>query len=127
MFFVTVNKPHWTRVRLGDVATVLNGYAFKAELFNRSQGTPLIRIRDVGGEGSQTLYSGEFELKYLVQPGQLLVGMDGDFNCARWRGKPSLLNQRVCKVSVSTDGVFHRALAIDCTSYCGDIDGSICP
>ncbi|MDP3886979.1 restriction endonuclease subunit S [Hydrogenophaga sp.] len=103
-------KPHWTRFRLGDVATVLNGYAFKAELFNRTEGTPLIRIRDVGSDDSQTLYSGEFESKYLVQPGELLIGMDGDFNCARWRGKPSLLNQRVCKVSISTDAYEDRFL-----------------
>ena len=103
-------KPHWTRVRLGDVATVLNGYAFKAELFNRNEGTPLIRIRDVGSDDSQTLYSGEFESKYLVLPGELLIGMDGDFNCARWRGKPSLLNQRVCKVSISTDTYEDRFL-----------------
>jgi len=103
-------KPHWTRVRLGDVATVLNGYAFKAELFNRTEGTPLIRIRDVGSDDSETLYSGEFETKYLVQSGELLIGMDGDFNCARWRGKPSLLNQRVCKVSISTDAYEDRFL-----------------
>ena len=90
-------------MRLGDIATVLNGYAFKAELFNRTEGTPLIRIRDVGRDNSDTRYSGEFESKYLVQPGDLLVGMDGDFNCARWRGHPSLLNQRVCKISLATD------------------------
>ena len=28
----------------------------------------------------------------------ILVGMDGDFNCAIWRGSPALLNQRVCKI-----------------------------
>ena len=94
-------KPHWTRVRLGDVATVLNGYAFKAELFNRTEGTPLIRIRDVGSDDSQTLYAGEFELKYLVQPGELLIGMDGDFNCARWRGKPSKSMSKFAPMSVT--------------------------
>lgn len=103
-------KPHWTRVRLGDVGSVLNGYAFKAELFNRTEGMPLIRIRDVGCDESATLYSGEFEPKYLVQPGELLVGMDGDFNCARWRGKPSLLNQRVCKISLASDAYEERFL-----------------
>jgi type I restriction enzyme S subunit len=34
----------------------------------------------------------------LVQTDDLLVGMDGDFNCARWRGPEALLNQRVCKI-----------------------------
>jgi len=93
-------KPHWLRVRLGDVGQVLNGYAFKAELFTREGGMPLIRIRDVGSAASETLYSGEFEERYVVNHGDLLVGMDGDFNCARWRGPRSLLNQRVCKITV---------------------------
>lgn len=93
-------KPHWKRVRLGDVGQVLNGYAFKAELFTREGGMPLIRIRDVGSAASETFYSGDFDERYVVRAGDLLVGMDGDFNCARWRGPRSLLNQRVCKITV---------------------------
>ena len=93
-------KPHWKRVRLGEVGQVLNGYAFKAELFTREGGTPLIRIRDVGSDASETFYTGDFDERYVVQAGDLLIGMDGDFNCARWRGPLSLLNQRVCKVTV---------------------------
>jgi type I restriction enzyme S subunit len=93
-------KPHWQRVRLGDVGQVLNGYAFKAELFTREGGMPLIRIRDVGSAASETFYSGDYDDRYVVRAGDLLVGMDGDFNCARWRGPRSLLNQRVCKITV---------------------------
>ena len=93
-------KPHWQRVRLGDVGQVLNGYAFKAELFTREGGMPLIRIRDVGSAASETFYSGDYDERYVVNAGDLLVGMDGDFNCARWRGPRSLLNQRVCKITV---------------------------
>ncbi len=93
-------KPNWNRVRLGDVGEVLNGYAFKAELFTREGGMPLIRIRDVGSSASETFYSGDFDERYVVSAGDLLVGMDGDFNCARWRGPRSLLNQRVCKITV---------------------------
>ena len=93
-------KPQWQRVRLGDVGQVLNGYAFKAELFTREGGMPLIRIRDVGSAASETFYSGEFDERYVVSAGDLLVGMDGDFNCARWCGPRSLLNQRVCKITV---------------------------
>ena len=93
-------KPHWKRVRLGDVGQVLNGYAFKADLFNRDSGMPLVRIRDVGSAASETFYSGDYDERYVVTAGDLLVGMDGDFNCARWRGPRSLLNQRVCKITV---------------------------
>ena len=93
-------KPHWRRVRLGDIGEVLNGFAFKAELFTRDVGMPLIRIRDVGSAASETFYSGDFDERYVVNTGDLLVGMDGDFNCGRWRGPRSLLNQRVCKITV---------------------------
>jgi len=93
-------KPRWKRVRLGDIGEVLNGFAFKAELFTREMGMPLIRIRDVGSAASETFYSGDYDERYVVTAGDLLVGMDGDFNCARWRGPRSLLNQRVCKITV---------------------------
>ena len=93
----------WGRVRLGEIATVLNGFAFKSDLFTKNGGVPLIRIRDVGGSASNTCYAGEFDSRYLVRRGELLIGMDGDFNCARWRGEPGLLNQRVCKVTLHSD------------------------
>ncbi len=93
-------RPHWSRVRLGDVGEVVNGFAFKSAQFSRGEGMPLIRIRDVGSDGSETSYIGEYEDRYLVHKGDLLVGMDGDFNCARWRAAPGLLNQRVCKVTI---------------------------
>jgi type I restriction enzyme S subunit len=36
--------------------------------------------------------------------------MDGDFNCARWRGEPGLLNQRVCKVTLHSEEYDERFL-----------------
>lgn len=93
----------WGRVLLGDVATVLNGFAFKSSKFSNSGGVPLIRIRDVGKDRSETTYLGEYDHRYVVEPGDLLVGMDGDFNCARWRGPSGLLNQRVCKITLKND------------------------
>ena len=38
---------------------------------------------------------------FLVEPGELLVGMDGDFHCLPWRGEKASLNQRVCKISLT--------------------------
>lgn len=93
----------WGRVLLGDVATVLNGFAFKSSEFSNSGGVPLIRIRDIGKDRSETTYLGEYDPRYVVEPGDLLVGMDGDFNCARWRGPLGLLNQRVCKITLKSD------------------------
>lgn len=93
-------RPHWSRVRLGDIGKVLNGFAFSSSQFSRDQGTPLIRIRDIGMAATDIKYLGEYDPRYLVHRGDLLVGMDGDFNCARWRGAPGLLNQRVCRLSI---------------------------
>ncbi len=93
----------WGRVPLGGVATILNGFAFKSSEFSNDRGMPLIRIRDVGKDRSETNYLGEYDSRYIVEPGDLLVGMDGDFNCARWRGPRGLLNQRVCKITLKSN------------------------
>ena len=90
--------------RLGDLVEFLSGFAFKSELFNSDKlGMPLIRIRDVVPGKSETYYSGEYENRYLILDGEYLIGMDGEFNLAQWRGGPALLNQRVCKVDQIDD------------------------
>lgn len=103
-------RPHWKRIRLGEIASVLNGFAFKSGQFTKGAGMPLIRIRDVGSDSTDTNYVGEFHERYIVEPGDLLIGMDGDFNCARWRGPRGLLNQRVCKVTLQSDQYHPRFL-----------------
>jgi type I restriction enzyme S subunit len=85
--------------KLGDAVDVLSGFAYEAEHFNQTEGMPLIRIRDVVRGFSNTRYSGEVDAKFIVQNGEILIGMDGNFNTARWTGGPALLNQRVCKVT----------------------------
>ncbi len=99
----------WGRVRLGEIADIQNGFAFKSAKFNKREGVPLIRIRDVVKDDTKTFYQGEYDQEYMVQPGDLLIGMDGDFNCARWRGSPGLLNQRVCRIRLKS-GVLHPRL-----------------
>lgn len=63
---------------------------------------PLIRIRDVMRGYSETFYNGEIPNGYLINEGDYLVGMDGEFNIGRWGKRPGLLNQRVCKMSSSS-------------------------
>lgn len=93
----------WERAAVSDVAEILNGYAFKSDRFTSEKGTPLIRIRDVGKDRTNTYFDGEYDDAYLVKNGDLLVGMDGDFRCSIWRGEDALLNQRVCKITLKTD------------------------
>ncbi|PKM18836.1 MAG: restriction endonuclease subunit S [Gammaproteobacteria bacterium HGW-Gammaproteobacteria-15] len=89
----------WQRVTLEDVVDVLNGYAFPSSGFNTGHGLPLIRIRDIVSGKTDTTYEGPYNDTYLVNNGDLLVGMDGDFNSAFWQSGIALLNQRVCKLS----------------------------
>lgn len=109
--------PSWARVRLKEVATVLNGFAFKSFRFSKSEGTPLIRIRDILRGETETFYQGEVDETYLVRAGDILVGMDGDFNCAEWAGEPGLLNQRVCKITPNEEFYSRRFLLYTLPGY----------
>ena len=92
-------KNGWQTKRLGDVLDVQNGYAFDSKAFNPSKGLPLIRIRSLKpGVETETRFDGEYDEKYVVRAGDLLIGMDGEFGCYEWKGEPSLLNQRVCRL-----------------------------
>jgi len=95
---------HWPMVKLGEVLEVLNGFAFSSKQFNsEGVGLPLIRIRDVNSGYSRTFYSGDYDPKFLIENGDLLVGMDGDFKSTLWAHGTALLNQRVCKLHSFTN------------------------
>ena len=87
-------------VKLGDVCEVQNGFAFDSKYFNtnESEGMPLIRIRDILNGYTHTYYSGDYQEEYIVHKGDLLIGMDGDFNIGQWNSDDALLNQRVCRL-----------------------------
>ena len=92
--------------KLVAVADVLYGAAFRSALFNTDgDGLPVIRIRDVLRGYSETFYSGEYEQKYVIGDGDMLLGMDGNFNLRLWSGGKALLNQRVCRISSKDDAV----------------------
>jgi type I restriction enzyme, S subunit len=93
---------HWERIYLREVAKVQNGCAFSSTNFSKDQGLPLIRIRDIDSETTIDKYKGDFPDEYLVNRGDILVGMDGDFKAAKWKGGKALLNQRVCRIVPSS-------------------------
>lgn len=90
---------HWNVRRLQDVAQVINGYPFDSRLFCQDGGYPLIRIRDLDAVETAARYAGDFVREALVENGDVLIGMDGEFNVGRWLGsEEALLNQRMCCV-----------------------------
>lgn len=114
----------WERVRLAEVATILNGAPFDSALFSTTEGMPLVRIRDVTTGQTSTYYIGPYENEYLVQQGELLVGMDGDFNSGFWGSKTALLNQRVCKISPVESFYDKRLLAFTLPGYLAAINAN---
>jgi type I restriction enzyme, S subunit len=90
---------------LGQRVQLLNGFAFPSSRFSRTDGTPLIRIRDLDSAEPEIRYSGSVDPRYIVEPDDILIGMDGEFKVVRWGGPRSLLNQRVCKVSITDPGL----------------------
>lgn len=89
----------WERIRLSEIASILNGAPFDSEKFSTNGGVPLTRIRDVVAGQTSTYYTGEYDDAYLLDQGDLLIGMDGDFNTGYWGTQQALLNQRVCKLT----------------------------
>lgn len=85
--------------KLVDVATVLYGYPFNSKEFTDDPSfIPLIRIRDVKSAKASTYYRGSYSDEYVITKGDILVGMDGNFNLERWNDRDGLLNQRVCRI-----------------------------
>jgi len=89
----------WKTVKLGELLDIQNGYAFNSKKFASDGDMPLIRIRDLkNAMTTKTFYTGDYDDKYIINSGDLLVGMDGEFRCYEWKGEPALQNQRVCKL-----------------------------
>ena len=77
--------------KLVSVSEVQYGYPFESSLFSEdSNFIPLIRIRDVKPAKASTYYSGEILEEYVVTKGDILVGMDGEFNLGKWNDRDGL-------------------------------------
>lgn len=101
----------WKIDSIYSATAVIYGAAFASSRFNSAKfGKPLIRIRDLKNE-APGVYTPEIHPKgYLVQPGDIVVGMDGEFRAYLWGGEEAWLNQRVCVFTPNEDfsGAFVR-------------------
>lgn len=89
---------HWKVARITDLMTLRNGHPFDSTYFVKGAGTPLIRIRDLYEAVTEVGYSGPAVEGAWICRGDVIIGMDGNFNVARWAGERALLNQRMCCV-----------------------------
>lgn len=96
---------HWTILRGKYWTKIISGFAFDSNKFTKEEGyIGIIRIRDIYKTETEMNYKGSYSKDAIVQTGDILIGMDGDFNIERWKGKPALLNQRVCKICNTKKG-----------------------
>jgi type I restriction enzyme S subunit len=87
----------WHIESIYTAADVVYGAPFSSTQFNTDRiGKPLIRIRDLADEAPEVFTPEEHPKGYLVKPGDIVVGMDGEFRAHLWGGEESWLNQRVC-------------------------------
>lgn len=93
-----ITNSKWPTVELGTILDIFSGFAFDSKYFNESKGVPLVRIRNIKTNNTDTKFFGKYEDKYLIKNGDLLIGMDGEFNRTIWNGGDALLNQRVCRL-----------------------------
>lgn len=89
--------PHLSnRFSLVTTIDIRFGEAFKgADFTSPGTGRPLIRIRDLKSQKCQVWTSEVRPRERVVEPGEVLVGMDAEFRATRWSGPAGLLNQRV--------------------------------
>lgn len=84
--------------RLGDLATYVNGYAFKPSDWGET-GLPIIRIQDLTGNSYQlNRYEGEYPDRIEVNNGDVLISWSASLGVYVWQRGKALLNQHIFKV-----------------------------
>ena len=84
--------------RLGDLATYINGYAFKPADWGDT-GLPIIRIQDLTGNSYQlNRYDGDYPERIEVNDGDVLISWSASLGVYVWQRGKALLNQHIFKV-----------------------------
>ena len=85
-------------VRLGDLATYINGYAFKPDDWT-TEGLPIIRIQNLTGTNeAYNYYNGEYPKQVEINNGDVLISWSASLGVYLWDRGKSLLNQHIFKV-----------------------------
>lgn len=87
------------KVKLGDCATFINGYAFKPSDWG-SVGLPIIRIQNLTGsmKNEVNYYDGKYPKKVEINNGDVLISWSASLGVYEWNGGKALLNQHIFKV-----------------------------
>jgi len=93
----------WESRRIDTVCRLINGRGFKPFEWQNT-GLPIIRIQNLNGSDDFNFYTGAYDTKLEVEPGQLLFAWSGSrgtsFGPHIWHGPLGLLNYHTWKVQV---------------------------
>ena len=96
----------WEKKKLIDLVDVQYGYAFDGHLFNsKEEGTPIVRIRNIPDGYTNDYTTEEANESYIINDGDILVGMDGIFHINTWSGGKAFLVQRACSFRPKDDSM----------------------
>ena len=111
----------WRLRSLSDLASYINGYAFKPDDW-KSRGLPIIRIAQITGSSKEwDFYDGVLADTYKVNTGDLIFSWSGTLSVVEWSGGPAWLNQHLFKV-IPAAGVNSRFLYHVLRSSVEDMD-----
>ena len=85
-------------VRLGDLASYINGYAFKPDDWTTS-GLPIVRIQNLTGTNEgYNYYEGKYPSQVEINNGDILISWSASLGVYLWNGGKAILNQHIFKV-----------------------------
>ncbi|XAK36256.1 restriction endonuclease subunit S [Campylobacter coli] len=88
----------FTKVRLKDCATFINGMAFKPIDWD-TKGLPIVRIQNLTGTNKNfNYYSKEYNPKFEINNEDLLISWSASLGVFIWNGGKAILNQHIFKV-----------------------------
>ena len=91
-------KQGWEIKKLGEIATYINGYAFKPEHWVE-EGLPIIRIQNLNNPNAEFNYcSLDIPDKYVVNNGDILISWSASLGVYEWNQGKAYLNQHIFKV-----------------------------
>ena len=102
---------HWGVTKYKYHFRIKGGFPFDSELITKDPTEfPIIRIGNVTSGEIDVYYLGELSEKIpVVEKGDYVISLTGDFNIRRWERKTALLNQR-CGLVVPLGGLDRRYL-----------------
>jgi len=96
----------WEVKPLTDEMDLQYGFPFSTKLFNEERnGVPIIRIRDIQKCTISNYSTEEVDIKYKLEKGDILIGMDGNFHINYWNKEDCFLNQRSLRIRTTNDSI----------------------